>query len=133
MNLTVDDPARRKTRDRVVSSGQYLVDHYHEVPVHVIPCFAGRVEGQGAVQMASAYGSIIQAGWSFMLAARARGLGTCWTTLHLFFEAEAARVLGIPYDQVTQVGLIALGHARGTAFKPATRQPLSAIVHWDEW
>ena len=30
-----------------------------------------------------------------MLAARARGLGTTWTTLHLLFEEEAAQLLGV--------------------------------------
>ncbi len=40
-----------------------------------------------------------------MLAARARGLGTCWTTLHLPHEREAAELLGIPYDDVMQAAL----------------------------
>ena len=35
-------------------------------------------------------------GWSFMLALRARGLGSVWTTLHLQHEEEAAELLGIP-------------------------------------
>ena len=133
MNRSYGDPIRQATQDRVVASGQYLVDHLHEVPVHIVPCFAGRVEGQPPVLVASAYGSVIQAGWSFMLAARARGLASCWTTLHLFVEEEAANVLSIPHDQVTQVALIALGHARGTAFKPAPRDPVSTVVHWDGW
>ena len=40
------------------------------------------------------WGSVIQAAWSFMLAARSRGLGTCWTSLHLEHEREAAKLLG---------------------------------------
>jgi len=79
------------------------------------------------------YSSVSQAGWSFMLAARARGLASCWTTIHLFFEEEAAAILGLPYREVTQGGLITLAHARGTDFKPAPRDPLSAILHWDTW
>ena len=59
---------------------------------------------------ASAFGSVLPAVWSFMLAARARGLGTTWTTIHLFHEREAAEVLGIPYDEVSQVALIPLAH-----------------------
>ena len=51
---------------------------------------------------ASLWGSILPAIWSFMLAARARGLGTCWTTLHLPHEREAAELLGIPYEEVMQ-------------------------------
>ena len=127
------DPVRQAAMARLSASAQHLVDHLHDVPVHVVPCFAGRVEGQPPFMTAGMYGSVIQAGWSLMLAARARGLAGCWTTIHLLFEEEAARILGIPYDRVTQVALIALAHALGTGFKPAPREPLDTAVHWDNW
>jgi nitroreductase len=133
LNLPFDDPARKATQARVFASLEYLADHFHEVPAYVLPCFTGRVEGQPPILAASMYSSVSQAGWSFMLAARARGLASCWTTIHLFFEEEAAAILGLPYGEVTQGGLITLAHARGTDFKPAPRDPLSAILHWDTW
>ncbi|MDQ3248550.1 MAG: nitroreductase family protein, partial [Chloroflexota bacterium] len=74
---------------RVTSSAIYLAQHLHEVPVHIIPCIEGRVETQPAFAQASLYGSILPAAWSLMLALRARGLGSAWTTLHLAFEKEA--------------------------------------------
>ena len=95
-------PERRTTFKKIVDSTVYLVEHIHEVPVLVIPCIWSRVEGLPAVDQAGIWGSIIPATWSFMLAARSRGLGTCWTTFHLFYEQEAAEVLGIPYEWVTQ-------------------------------
>lgn len=64
------------------------------------------------------------AAWIFMLAARARGLGTCWTSLHLFFEEEVAKLLGIPYAEVMQACLIPLAYTKGTEFKPGRRDPL---------
>jgi nitroreductase len=82
---------------------------------------------------ASIWGSILPAAWSFMLAARARGLGTTWTTLHLTFEQEAAEVLGIPYDKITQAALIPVAYTLGTDFKPAPRVPLESILHWNKW
>jgi nitroreductase len=133
LNLPVAGEQRKATQARVFASLQYLAEHFHEVPVHVIPCFTGRVEGQPSILAASMYSSVSQAGWSFMLAARARGLAACWTTIHLFFEEEAAKILDIPYSEVTQGGLITLAHALGTEFKPASREPLSTIVHWDAW
>jgi nitroreductase len=133
LNLPVEGPERKARQARVFSSLQYLAEHFHEVPVYVIPCFTGRVEGQPSILAASMYSSVSQAGWSLMLAARARGLAACWTTIHLFFEEEAAKVLDIPYGDVTQGGLITLAHALGTAFKPAQREPLSTIIHWDAW
>jgi nitroreductase len=126
-------PERAATQARVVSSSDYLAEHLHEVPVMVIPCVSGRTDGLPGNQQASRWGSIIQAGWSFMLAARARGLGTVWTTLHLPYEREAAEVLGIPYDQVMQAALIPLAYTRGTDFKPAPRASLDSIVHWESW
>src|SRR5579884_192545 len=66
----------------------HLAEHIHEVPVHVIPCVEGRFEGKPNALVSSRLGSIIQAAWSFMLAARSRGLGTVWTTFHLMHERE---------------------------------------------
>jgi nitroreductase len=105
----------------------------HEVPVLVVPCFKGRAEGLSNVEQAGIWGSILPATWSFMLAARARGLGTCWTTIHLFYESEAAEVLGIPYEKVTQAALIPVAYTLGTDFKPGPRVSMDAIVHWDRW
>jgi nitroreductase len=118
---------------RVVGSVYHLADHLHEVPVHVIPCIEGRTEGKSVFAQASRWGSIMPATWSFMLAARSRGLGSVWTSFHLAHEQEAAELLGIPYDEVMQAALIPVAYTIGTDFKPATRAPLDSMVHWDRW
>ena len=118
---------------RVVEGVLHLVDHLREVPVHVIPCIEGRTDGKSALAQASRWGSILPAAWSFMLAARARGLGTVWTTFHLVHEREAAELLGIPYDEIMQAALIPVAYTVGTDFKPAKRAPLETMVHWDRW
>jgi nitroreductase len=127
------DPSRQATQERVRASAQHLADHMHEVPVLVIPCIHGRTDGEPASEQAGTWGSIIPATWSFMLAARARGLGTAWTTLHLGGEKEAAQLLGIPYEKVMQVAMIPVAYTLGTNFKPGPRLPLERIVHWDMW
>jgi nitroreductase len=71
--------------------------------------------------------------WSFMLAARSRGLGTVLTTLHLNYEQAAAEVLGIPYERVMQIGLIPVAYTLGTTFKPAARKPLDEVLHLERW
>jgi hypothetical protein len=68
-----------------------------------------------------------------MLAARARDLGTSWTTRHLGHEREAAEILGIPYQNCTQAALVPVAHVRSTDFKPAHRIPLVEVVHWNRW
>lgn len=127
------DPERARTQERVLSSAQYLAEHMHEVPVLIVPCIRGRFEGQPNAAQAGAWGSILPAVWSFMLAARARGLGTAWTTLHLIREKEAAEVLGIPYEKVTQAAMIPVAYTIGTDFKPGPRKPLDEVLHWNQW
>ncbi|MBM3670913.1 MAG: nitroreductase family protein [Actinobacteria bacterium] len=132
-NLPVSDERRAAQQQRVMTSAEFLTEHLHEVPVHVIPCIEGRVDGQPSVMQAAVWGSILPAVWSFMLAARARGLGTSWTTLHLMFEEEAAGILGIPFAEVTQAALIPLAYTIGAELRPATREPLDRVVHWNSW
>jgi len=127
------DAARQAVQRRVVDSAQYLADHMHEVPVLVVPCIEHARQPTPIAAQAGLFGSILPAAWSFCLAARARGLGTCWTTLHLRYEEEAAQALGIPYDRVLQAALIPVAHTKGTDFKPGPREPLERIVHWDGW
>ncbi len=118
---------------RVFTSAMYLMEHLHEVPVHVIPCITGRPPAESPSAMwAGLYGSIFPAVWNFQLALRARGLGSVLTTLHLIHEKEAAELLGIP-DDVMQCALLPVGYTKGTDFKRATRDPVADITHWNEW
>lgn len=132
-SMNIDDPQRKATQERVTLSAMYLIQHIQEVPVHVIPCIRGRTEGLPTVGQAAQWCSIIPAAWSFMLAARARGLGTTFTSFHLFFEEDAAKLLGIPFKEVMQTALIPVAYTKGSEFKPAPREPVSTIVHWDGW
>lgn len=129
-----DDP-RHEQRPRVMDSAAYLTEHFHEVPVMMIPCITGKLDKAPTFAAASAWGSILPAVWSFMLAARERGLGTAWTTIHLMFggEEKAAEILGIPFDSITQAGLFPIAYTQGTDFKAAKRLPLDPIVHWEQW
>lgn len=124
---------RMATLAKVLQSATYLAEHMHEVPVLVVPCIQGRVEDASVAAQASLWGSIIPATWSFMLAARARGLGSSLTTVHLLYEREAAEVLSIPYEQVTQAALVPVGYTRGMEFQPAAREALDSVLHWDRW
>lgn len=128
----VSDP-RAAAAPRISASAQYLRDHLHEVPVLVIPCQWGRMEGADSFSQASFWGSILPAAWSFMLALRSRGLGSSWTTLHLPSEAEAAEILGIPFDKITQAGLFPVAYTVGTSFKPAARVDPARLIHWESW
>ena len=131
--LTSSHPDYKARYERMDSSHQYLLEHLHEVPVHVIPCIAGRTDKQPITVQTAQWGTIVPAAWSFMLAARTRGLGTCFTSTHLHFEEEAAKLLGIPYRDVMQTALILVAYTLGTKFAPAKRKPLNTMVHWGKW
>ena len=119
---------------RSAASADFLADHMGDAPVLVIACNKGaRVEGAPAMMTASMMGNVLPAMWSFMLAARARGLGTAWTTIHLMMEQQVADILGIPFDSVQQACLTPVAHTVGTDFSPASRPPADSIIHWDSW
>ena len=116
------------------TSADFLGEHMGDAPALVIACNQGaRIDGLPAFASASMLGNILPATWNFMLAARARGLGTAWTTLHLMREHEVADVVGIPFDQVQQVCLTPLAYTVGTDFKPVMRPDPETIIHWDAW
>jgi nitroreductase len=118
---------------RMYASAKYLADNLHRVPVHVIPCYLERPTPEhGAVGLATLYGSIVQAVWSFQLALRSRGLGSVLTTMHLKSEQEVAALLGIP-DDVTQVALIPAAYTIGEDFSPPPRRPVEEVTYWDSW
>lgn len=127
------EEAANAQQQRSADSADFLGQHMGDAPVLVIPCTFGRIDNVPAMMGASIGANVMPAMWSFMLAARARGLGTCWTTVHLMMEQAAADVLGIPFDQVQQICMSPLAYTKGTDFKPATRPPADTIIHWDGW
>jgi nitroreductase len=127
------DDIRAVRLTKLVSSAMYLADHMAEVPLQVIACI-GRLDPATTVaNVAAQYASILPAVWSFMLAARARHLGTTLTTVHLDYERECAEIIGIPYDSVMQVALVPVAFYTGDTFQPAPRLPLGSVLHVDGW
>jgi nitroreductase len=128
--LYADNPERAEIQRRIGTSVEYLGDNLGRVPVLVIPCI--KAKSLPAGNQAGLWGSILPAAWSYMLAARARGLGTAWTTLHLKYEAEVAQLLGMP-EEIRQSALIPTAYSIGTSFKPAIREPLADVLHLETW
>ncbi|MCV7030169.1 nitroreductase family protein [Mycobacterium sherrisii] len=125
---------RGERMGKVVDSATYLAEHMHEAPVLLIPCLEGR-EDKSPIGGVSFWASLFPAVWSFCLALRSRGLGSCWTTLHLLGDGErkAAEVLGIPYEEFSQGGLFPIAYTKGTDFCPAKRLPAEQVTHWNSW
>ncbi|HSM67437.1 MAG TPA: nitroreductase family protein [Ilumatobacteraceae bacterium] len=131
--LKKESTEEQAQQDRVVDSAGYLAEHMGDAPVLVIGVTSGRAENVPAMAAASMMGNVLPGMWSFMLAARARGLGTAWTTVGLFKEREIAEVVGLPFGDFQQACLTPLAHTIGTDFKRAQRPDPDTIIHWDTW
>jgi nitroreductase len=125
--------AKPGTMEKVFGGVDHLHRNLHRVPALVVPCITGRTDTAPIVEQAGTWGSILPATWSFMLAARLHGLGTCWTTSHLHYEREAADLLGIDHERVMQVALTPVAHTIGTDFRPGPRVPVDEVLHWERW
>jgi nitroreductase len=129
-----DGDSRGERMGLVTDSAKYLAEHMDEAPVLLVPCLEGSVNLANAMS-AGFWGSLLPAVWSFNLALRSRGLGSCWTTLHLANDGErkVAEILGIPFENYRQAGLFPIAYTKGTDFKLAKRLPAEQVTHWDTW
>jgi len=119
--------------DKILESAMALVEKLDKMPAILIPLMPGRPDGKGVVEQASMWGSIVQAVWSFMLALRERGLGSIWATVTMRREKEIAELLGIPYEDYTQVGFFPVAYTVGTEFKKAWRKPVSDVLTYNRF
>jgi nitroreductase len=134
-NSAGETPEQTPQQARMAASGEHLVAHLQDAPFLLIPCLQGRVDRSTSAMSATFWASVMPAAWNFCLALRSRGLGTCWTTLHLFGNGEraAAEVLDIPYDDYSQVGMFPIAYTLGVDFKPARRLDPERVTHWNDW
>jgi len=117
---------------KMIDSARYLVEHLKDAPVHVLFCVEGKPDHDSLFDLANVFGTIMPAAWSFMLAARARGLGCCWTTVHLLEAQKAAQAIGLP-DNVWQAALLPVAYYTGEQFHTAPRIPARELTSWNRW
>ena len=123
----------------VYGPSQYLADHMADAPVLILACFHGvgswSVTPPGArpIKPEMRFASVYPAVQNLLLAARALGLGTTLTTVHIAYEEEIKELLGIPAD-VETAALIPLGYPENPdAFRPHLRSPVEEVVFHDRW
>jgi len=120
---------------RIAESLDHLASRLHEAPALLIPCVrvTSRAELDTVRGQAGAWGSVLPAVWSFMLAGRERGLGTAWTTCHLSYEEDMADLLGIDFDHVVQAALTPVAFTKGTRFRAGPRADHREFIHWNRF
>ena len=108
-----------------------MMDRLHEIPVMVFILALGE-PGESMGEQVGFFGSILPAAWSMMLAMRARGIGTTWTSLLTSRAEEIASILDIP-GGVTQTVMLPAAYTLGAVLKPAHRLPAEEVTYWNGW
>jgi nitroreductase len=127
------EPSLNAQQQRTARAADQLAENFHRAPAIVLACGVGRADGAPAFRAINLAASVHPAMWSFMLAARLHGLGTCWTSVSLIDEARTAGIVGIPHDEVTICSISPVAYAVGTDFRPALRPAPDDVIHWEVW
>ncbi len=121
-----DSAAHAKTMRRMKDSGDYLADHFEEIPLLL---FVFAIDDLGGA-------NIYPAIWSALLAARAEGVGGVMTMVLRNFEDQVDELLGVPTGQGWKMSaMLALGYPIGRWGVAANRRPVHEVSsrnHWDE-
>jgi nitroreductase len=115
----------------VKSSHRTLAANIGRMPLLIFVYSIGKPGVETAHQVAF-YGSVLPAAWSLMVALRARGFGSTWTTLLSAREKEVARLLHVPED-VTQTVMLPVAWARGARLRRASRLPARQLIAINRW
>jgi len=126
-------PALNHQQQRTAGAADYLADNFHRAPAIVLACGRGRADGLPAFRAINLAASVHPGMWSFMLAARLHGLGTCWTGVSLIDELRTAEIVGIPHAEITICAITPVAYAIGTEFRPALRPEPDEVIHWEVW
>ena len=116
-------------RRRVIRSADHLAEHMGDEPPVLLVACVERAPGSSGSHGAGS--SIYPAVQNLLVAARALGLGSCLTTLHLRREAEVKALLEIP-EHVDTYALLPLGYP-ATKPGPLRRRPASEVTSYDRW
>ncbi|MEM7099924.1 MAG: nitroreductase family protein [Pseudomonadota bacterium] len=111
---------------------QALIDRMHEIPAMIFVCVDGEPLDDGVSSQVGFYGSILPAAWSLMLALRARGIGTTWTSLLSARQQEVRDVLNMP-SETLQTVMLPVAYTKGANLKRADRLPAQSVTYFNGW
>ena len=107
-----------------------LIDTLDQAPV-IIFVTGPVIYPPGAPREQFTWSALYPAAQNILLAARALGLGTTFTTMHMTAEPTVREVLGLP-EHIKIAAMIPLGWP-DAAFGPVKRRPVDDFVHRNHW
>ena len=122
--------------ERIIKAGDYLADHWHEIPVLLVFCFNPKLMAitDAGLDRPSVVGggSVYTAVQNVMLACRVEGLGCVLTTLLCYHEPEIKALLELPVDWYT-CAHIPIGYPVLKGHGSISRRPVEKMVYRDTW
>jgi nitroreductase len=119
-----DPAAHAETMRRMQGSGNYLADHFEEIPLLL---FVFAIDDLGGA-------NIYPAIWSALLAARAEGVGGVMTMVLRNFEDKVNELLDVPVGEGwTMSAMLALGYPLGNWGVAANRHPVHEVSSRNGW
>ena len=109
-----------------------LIANLRRMPAMVFVCAIGAPRSLETAAQLAWYGSILPAAWSLMVALRARGIGSTWTTLLANRETEVQRLLGMPANAHPTV-MLPCAYMKGATLRRADRAPARSVTYLDHW
>jgi nitroreductase len=126
----------RKANEKMLDAGNYLAEHFGELPALLVFCFNprtmaitdARLDRISVVGGASIYPAVQNA----LLACRAEGLGCVLTTLLCADEPAVRELLEIPEPWCTAAA-IPIGYPVRGGHGPITRRPVEKLAFLDRF
>jgi len=123
-------PGRDAVEERMLQGAQHLAENFAQVPAWVVG-MARKVYPPQDPQEGFMYSTIYPAAQNLIVAARAMGVGTCFTTFPGLAEAEIRRLCNVPADLHLFV-YVAVGYP-ARRFMPVKRRPVSEVLTWNRY
>ena len=146
--LLVTDPVKkhqigelyRKSLDEMItarglpikSTQRALSESLGRMPVLILVCAIGKPDREQIASQVAFFSSVLPAAWSLMVALRARGLGSTWTTLLSRESASLRPLFDIP-EEVTLTVMLPVAYTRNAVLKAAPRRGAAEVSFLDSW
>ncbi len=115
---------------RMIRGAMHLIDRFAEMPAIVFVCGRNAYPPDAPLKR-FVWSTVYPAAQNLIVAARALGLGSAFTTLHEFAEPTIRATLSIPENVFLGV-TIPVGFP-DRPFGPVSRRPIDDVLHWDQW
>lgn len=123
-------PRPDKTTRLMLDGTARMIDSLHTAPVLIFVA-GGVIYPPQAPMEQFTWSALYPAAQNILLAARALGLGSVFTTMHMVAEPTVREVLAIPAD-IRIAAMIPIGWP-DASFGPVNRRPVEDFVHRNGW